>query len=574
MNNHLNNLMNHHMKKLSFLLGIIVLVCYSEKNISAQTPAWTWAKSATGTEESRSIATDATGNSYAVGKFTGTSVTFGTYTLNNQDPTGSTSDLFMVKYDADGNLAWAKSAWTDMTMIDGANSVTTDAAGNFYMTGFFASDTIIFGSIPVKNKFYTKDDVFIVKFNSSGNAVWAKGAGGNMYDYGRSIAVDGSGNVYVTGAFQWSMTIGGITLESDDHSNGSHNDIFLAKYGPDGNFLWAVNAEGSVADMPESVTTDAQGNVYITGYFNSRTLTFGTHVITNTNAGSASEFIPNDIFLAKYDANGNCIWAKSAGGDYADEGSAVKVSTDGSVYLTGYYKSPVLTIGTKALTNAETAGARDDLFLAKLDGSGNVLWAKSTGGTGDDCAYSISLDNNNNVYQAGYFTSNPITFGTITLTIDDPSNCFLARYDKDGVVSWVLTSLGESQIKAQSIAMDDDGNALITGSFLGPVNFGTKELTDNGIFVAKALTGNTTDVNETGLNSTLRLYPNPASSAIEIETDIQTVIEIFNIQGLLLKKIDASGNKTIVDLAGFPAGIYIFKVISAGKTETRKVVKK
>lgn len=561
------------MKKLIIILVVISLFCFSGIKILAQTPAWSWAESATGSEETSSIAADAAGNSYAVGKFTGTSVTFGTYTLINQDPAGLKSDLFIAKYDADGNVVWAKGAWTDMTMVDGANSVATDASGNIYMTGFFASDTILFGSVPVKNKFYTKDDAFIVKFNSAGNAIWAKGIGGNMYDSGRSITVDGSGNVFVTGTFQWSMTIGSTILESDDHSNGSHNDVFLAKYGPNGNFLWAVNAEGSVADIPESVAADNQGNVYITGYYNSRTLTFGTHSITNTNAGSSDEFIPNDIFIAKYDANGNCLWAKNAGGDYPDAASSVKANQDGNIYLTGYFKSPVITIGTKTLTNAETAGARNDLFLAKFDGSGNVLWAKSSGGTGDDCAYSIDFDDNGNIYQAGYFTSNPITFGTVTIALDDPSDCFLAGYDKDGKVSWVLTSNGESQIKAQSVSIDDDGNALLTGNFMGPVNFGSSGLTDNGIFVAKALTGSTTDMNDIDIHSSLKLYPNPATSDIEIETTEQSVIEIYNIQGILIKRIDTNSNKTIIDLAAFPDGIYIFKVISAGKAEIRKIVK-
>ena len=227
----------------------------------------------------------------------------------------------------------------------------------------------------------------------------------------------------------------------------------------------------------------------------------------------------------------------------------------------------------KTLINAETDGARNDLFLAKFDGSGNVLWAKSTGGTGEDCAYSIDLDDDGNIYQTGYFTSNPVTFGTVTLTIDDPSDCFLAKYDKDGKVAWVLSFRGESQIRALSVSLDAAANAYITCNFLGPVNFGSTELTNNGVFVAKALTGNTTEVNDIDVPSTLKLFPNPAKTDIEIETAAQSVIEIYNIQGILIKRIDANSNKTVVDIAGFPDGIYIFKVISAGKTEIRKIVK-
>lgn len=561
------------MKKLSFIFAAIFLFHYAVSQISAQTPAWNWAKSAIGYEEASSIATGPSGSSYVAGKYTLTSVTFGSYTLTNQDVTGSKSDLFLVKYDADGNVIWAKGAWTDMTMVDGANSVATDDAGNIYMTGFFASDTIIFSSIPVKNKFYTKDDAFIVKLNPDGNAVWAKGIGGNMYDNGRSIAVDGSGNVFVTGTFQWSMTIGNTILESDDHSNGSHNDVFLAKYGPDGNFLWAVNAEGSVADISESVTADNQGNVYIAGYYNSRTLTFGTHVITNTNASSTDEFIPNDIFIAKYDDNGNCLWAKSAGGDRDDTGNSVQVDGSGNVYLTGCFISPEMTIGSKTLTNYETAGARKDIFLAKYDASGNVLWANSTGGTGEDCAYSIKLDDQKNIFQTGYFTSSTIIFGTITLNSANQSECYVAKYDKDGKVTWVLTSSGQSNIQAKSVSLDDDGNVYLTGNFSQAVDFGSTHLTDNGIFVARASEGSMTGTGDSDDISPVKIYPNPVISKIEIEATAQSVIELYNFQGILLKRIETDSNKTILDIADFPDGFYIFKIISAGKTEIRKIIK-
>jgi len=562
-----------YMKRINSPVTFIFLVLFwfSGNTISAQNPSWVWAKSATGSEESGSIATDQSGNSFAAGKFTGSSVTFGTHTLVNEDASGLTSDLFLVKYDADGNVVWAKGAFTDMNMADGAASVTTDNTGNIYMTGSFSSDTIKFGNFPVKNKFYTKDDIFIVKFNPAGNALWARSAGGTMYDYGRSIAVDGSGNVFVTGSFQWSMNIG-TYLESDDHTNGSHNDVFLAKYNSDGNFMWAVNAEGSYSDIPESVTTDDKGNVYVTGRFNSHYLTFGTHMITNFNASGTPEFIPEDIFLVKYDGNGNCLWAKSAGGNNTEAGSSVKVDLDGSIFLTGYYKSPVFKIGNSTLTNFETAGARNDLFIAKLDGSGNVIWANSSGGSGDDCAYSVAIENNN-VYQAGYFSSSTITFGTVTLTLNDPSNCFIARYDKDGKASWVLTSLGDSQIKAQSISLDAAGNAFITGNFSGPVNFGTSGLSDNGIFVAKAVTGNLSEIIDTDKTSTIKTYPNPAKFSIGLETSDQSEVEIYNSSGIFIKRILTNSCKTDIDLSDLPDGIYIFKIISGGKTELKKIIK-
>jgi hypothetical protein len=142
------------------------------------------------------------------------------------------------------------------------------------------------------------------------------------------------------------------------------------------NCLWSNSAGGSLEDLVNSICTDDSGNVYVTGYFKSTTITFGTTTLINAdNTGYT-----NDIFIVKYTPNGTVLWATSAGGTNIDEGTSLATDVNGNVYVTGYFYSPTITFGTTTLTNVGIG----DIFIAKYDGAGAVLWAKSAGGTGYD----------------------------------------------------------------------------------------------------------------------------------------------------------------------------------------------
>ena len=187
------------------------------------------------------------------------------------------------------------------------------------------------------------------------------------------------------------MTIGSITV-SQCNSKGPE-------------WCYTKSAGGTNTDYANSVIVDANGNTYVVGYFSSSSITFGT--TTLTNSGSA------DMFIVKYDASGNMLWAKSAGGTSNDYAQSIAVDANGNTYVAGYFNSSSITFGSNTLTNA--AGDYD-MFVVKYDASGNVLWAKSAGGTSDDQANSITVDANGNIYVAGSFKSASITFGATTLT--------------------------------------------------------------------------------------------------------------------------------------------------------------
>jgi hypothetical protein len=164
--------------------------------------------------------------------------------------------------------------------------------------------------------------------------------------------------VYVTGgtnypyinfdAYRLTINAGGI-------------DMFIAKYDTSGNLLWAKGAGGSVDDYIHSSTTDASGNLYVTGYYNSPSISFGaSQLLVNTDGWG----VTYDMFLAKYDTSGNLLWAMSEGGGYGDDkGYSITTDSSGNVYVTGNYSSPTITFGATTLSNA----GGSDMFIAKLD---------------------------------------------------------------------------------------------------------------------------------------------------------------------------------------------------------------
>src|ERR1017187_277119 len=188
------------------------------------------------------------------------------------------------------------------------------------------------------------------------NWEWARSSGGISDDEGMSIAVDGSGNRYVTGYFHSStITFGTTTLTNN--GTGTTEDMFIVKYDPNGNVLWAKSAGGSGFDWGHGIAVDSSGNSYVTGYLGSSPITFGSIILTNPG-----------MFIAKYNANGNVVWAKSLGDN--DAGNGIAVDDSGNSYVIGSYASSTITFGTTTLTN-DSAGL-GDIFVVKYDSSGNV----------------------------------------------------------------------------------------------------------------------------------------------------------------------------------------------------------
>jgi hypothetical protein len=522
----------------------------------AQAPAWLWAKSAGGANPDWAdfVAIDAFGNTYLTGSFESPTLVFGSTTLTNVSGSG---DIFLVKYDAAGNVVWAKRAGG--TASDEALSVTVDASGNIYITGVFSSPSLIFGSTTLTN-ISGSVDLFLAKYDAAGNVVWAKSAGGTGDDQAISVAADASGNTYVAGLFASpSLVFGTTTL-----TNAGSGDLFLVKYDATGNAVWAKSAGNIDVDEANAVAVDASGNVYLTGFFSSNTLSFGSTTLTNVGS--------EDLFLAKYDASGNVVWAKSAGGLSYDRAISLALDAFGNTYITGWFYSSTLSFGSTTLTNA----GGSDLFLAKYDAAGNVVWAKSAGNTDVDEANAVALDANGNVYVAGDFSSASISFASNTLTNSAPGSgdTFIAKYDATGNVFWAKSTGGSGFDVANSMAVDASGNAYLAGVYLSSsLIFGSTTLTNAGssdIFLAKL--NSIVGVSEIHNPLSILVYPNPFIDYLIIEAEQKAKIEILNPLGQTVYT-STLNKKTTLNTSAFPSGVYILKLYTENEIVERRFIK-
>ena len=254
-----------------------------------------------------------------------------------------------------------------------------------------------------------------ISFCQQANFEWAKAYGGTFFDYGNSITVDNSGNVYTTGSF--------VGTADFDPGAGTFNltsaggtDVFIQKLDASGNLLWAKAFGGTSTDQSNSITVDASGNVYATGNFKG-TVDFdpGAGTFNLTSAGSYDDF-----FVQKLDASGNFLWAKAFGGTSTDQSNSITVDASGNVYTTGSFGYTVDFDPGAGTFNLTSAGGAD-VFIQKLDASGNFIWAKAFGGTSTDQSNSITVDASGNVYTTGGF-GNTVDFdpgaGTFILNLN------------------------------------------------------------------------------------------------------------------------------------------------------------
>jgi hypothetical protein len=309
------------------------------------------------------------------------------------------------------------------------------------------------------------------------NWLWAKSAGGNFFDETAKMAVDSSGNIYIAGNFSSPfITFDNIVLSNAD-TNWSGKDIFITKYDPAGNVLWAVRAGGIGVENVSDITVDVYGNLIIVGSYSGQTSLIGTATLSNTSTY-------NDVFISKYGASGNFIWAKSAGGNENDESGGISTDTTGNIFISGHFSSATMTFGNLSITNATSNGTDRDIFVARYDSNGNAMWAKNFGAERSEYCNSVSTDANGNVYITGLFQSQLLFFGNSTLSLSNPIlDVFVAKYDALGNELWAKTSEGPQSLASGIgyIATDVAGNTIITGSYSSTlIAFGVHTLTLHG----------------------------------------------------------------------------------------------
>ncbi|MCZ8356359.1 MAG: SBBP repeat-containing protein [Microcystis sp. LE19-388.1G] len=357
-----------------------------------------------GGDSGSGVSSDSYGNIYVTG-YTNGSLPGNTNFGNN--------DFFVAKYDVYGNRLWVKQFGS--VYADYATGISSESSGNTYVSGRTEGG----------------EDAFVAKYNANGNQLWMAQFGTSGYDSATGVSSDGSGNVYVSGYTDGSFP---------SYTNLGSYDAFVAKYDTSGNPVWVKQFSTSSHDYAEGISSDSNGNVYVSGK------TFGSF-LGYTNLGLY------DAFVAKYDGNGNQLWLRQFGTSGDDEITGISSDSSDNVYVTGSTKG-----GLPGYSNLGSY----DAFVAKYDGNGNQLWLRQFGTSGNDEITGISRDIDNNVYVTGYTT------GSLPGNINaGGSDAFVAKYNANGTLNWVRQFGTSAADSANGIRIDSSGNVYVTGDTSG-----------------------------------------------------------------------------------------------------------
>ncbi|NUM51082.1 MAG: T9SS type A sorting domain-containing protein [Flavobacteriales bacterium] len=421
-------------------------------------------------DEAKAVAIDNSGNVLLGGNFI--------YDVDF-DPSGGTFILdsyangggFLAKYTSALSFTWAKNVNGKNGDHDVANKIKVYTNGDVYVMGYFQGEVDFdpSGNTALVSSTPNESNLFIAKYSQAGSYMWAKALsltnGWNIMQF----ALDVSGNMYITGELQ-------TTVDFDPSGNTfnltpvGNNDIFIAKYNNNGDFVWAFNVGGTNNEGGKGILIDNAGDVIITGYIRGTVDFDPSGNIFNITVPSSN----NQIFWAKYTSAGNFVWAKAIESVGCGQGEGYDITCDAAnnYYIVGRM-SCTTDFDPSGNTSNLVSNGGNDAFLAKYSTNGDFVWAFNVGGTQSDNAYSVAVYGNK-IGIAGKFRD---------LVDFDPSvnvgyqlsngmdDLFLALYDLNGNYLWSKGIGGTENDGANSIYFNSKGEVFSTGYFSGQVDF-------------------------------------------------------------------------------------------------------
>ncbi len=490
-----------------------------------------------------SLTTDKDGNLYILGVYDQPNCTLGNETMPGGSVTYPSNCMyFMAMADTAGNIVWIKNVAPTLafaTWVTGKPSekhyfpeggIHTDTSGNIYVVGRFSQPTITIGSTTLTcTTGSIGDNIFVAKYDATGNPIWAKNYGGTAYCGVYGTAVDPTGEIYIAGYIGAADT---FSIGTHSITTGSDAGNYFAKLDNSGTPVWVINSD-SLAYF-NHIAIDKSKNAYLTGSYRSSSLIFGSSVVVNNNPGS------NRAFLAKFDSSGNIKWLRGTNGNGEQIGNIVTVDVCGHVWMNGNSQATGVFVDTvhfdtNTLIANDTTYTDMPMFIAAYDYSGNILQslAVPTSGGGEVGAYhvmqGIAIDNKGSFFIAGdwgnWYQQNKFVFGHDTMKNVDStySSFFVAKYTYD---------------------------------FSGCFPLSEPQITDP--------------------KAAAKLYPNPAHDQLIIHFDGSIVpgtnARIFDITGRLMAMYPIYDNNTVVSVSGFSPGLYQCQIESGGLITYEKFV--
>ncbi|MBD2768728.1 T9SS type A sorting domain-containing protein [Hymenobacter sp. BT664] len=481
------------------LFALVATLSLSSFRGQAQDPTWASVRRAASTTNTASygdaIAVAPDGSRFFHGTFQG-SFTFGGTTLT---AVGAGFDSYLGKLNPDGSLAWLRQYSGGLPW-----KLAVDATGNLYVGGNLGG-TISFGSLTLTGPGGLR--AFVAKLTPQGEGLWGKveeapqAARGDCFL--SSLITDAAGNVYASGNFSGTMRFGSEAANQLMTTNNAVFDIFLCKFSPSGSVLWARKAGGEGNDDNRDLAADASGNTYLTGNFTG-SATFGTVTL---NAANATD---QDLYVAKFDPQGNVVWAQRAGTANDDTGEAVAVDAAGVVAVGGNVNSRLV-----------GAGFQRAAYLACYGANGSPLWSREITPSipGLYSVKDVAYDGRGGLYAIGDYEG-ALTLGGTPLPLAGKPSAFVARYNGQGTARWAGAGIAEGAgpndgCSFDYIDADATGNAYLLGAAVGNVSFGSLNSvgsTNATLFEAKLNSGSVLAAARTpGAALPLTVYPNPAS---------------------------------------------------------------
>lgn len=542
---------------MKYCFGILIFLgMLTENSLWAQPQHWFWAHSGggRGADQTSSIAADSAGNLFVTGYYNDSAV-FSDVSVGSRNG----NHFFLAKYSKDGILLWIKTTGIAAGQSQGTG-IIIGKDDYLYITGYFF-DTLLLEKTVLTS--IGNQDVFLTKYDLNGGIQWAVSGGGTGSNLSRSVSVDKiSGNIYITGSFSGTAHFG-----SKEVKTVGGDDIFLISYDPSGSVLWAKNFGSAKDDAGFGVTCSNTGDVVLTGAF-SDTANFGGKKLIAKGR--------TDIFIAKYNSEGDLQWVQQAGDTAYGDKPAIVTDNTGNIYVTGrfYFNTPGVVPGCDGIGN---------IYIAKYSKTGVKQWMKCAGNGGEESGDAIAVDSSGYIYVTGGYDFT-INFGSGKILNSGLIDAFIVKFNSDGVAQWTDHAGSTGDDYGTSLALDGTGNVFLGGAFSDTSFFGSFSLISNHLkdaFIVKLATQASIST-FSPVHSHISVYPNPAKSTIAIEyannlKDPVITVEVIDILGVTIKKdvfsLEETGKSIFTLLVNdLPRGIYFCRLSTNTWKESRMVV--